>query len=150
MYFRVEESFTLLISFINIAERRLRDASGLTLVFHRAGVPSVRAGHFMWVSWWMKRSLGRFFSVFLPFSSATNFIPTVLHLHLIHFVCFISYTPMIVRQVRSVSFLITHRPSTEGLHRISTLDPALCQTRVENIYILSNIVEKTPVYETMH
>ena len=33
-----------------------------------AGVPSSRLGHSMWVSWWTKRCLGRFFSGFLPFS----------------------------------------------------------------------------------
>ena len=30
-------------------------------------------GHFMWVSWWTKRSLGRFFSGFFSFYPATNF-----------------------------------------------------------------------------
>ena len=33
-----------------------------------AGVPSSRLGHSMWVSWWTKRGLGRFFAGFLPFS----------------------------------------------------------------------------------
>ena len=35
-----------------------------------------------------ERSLGKFFSVFLQFSPATNFIPQFLHTHLIHFVSF--------------------------------------------------------------
>ena len=42
----------------------------------------------MWVSWWTKRGLGRFFSGFLQFSPTTNFIPSFLHVHLIHFVSF--------------------------------------------------------------
>ena len=46
------------------------------------------SGHSMWVSWWTKRSLGRFFSGFLPYSPTTNFIPPFLHTHLIHFVSF--------------------------------------------------------------
>ena len=50
-----------------------------------AGVPSSSLGHSMWVSWWTKRGLGRFFSGFLPFSPTTNFIPPFLHTHLIHF-----------------------------------------------------------------
>ena len=38
-----------------------------------AGVPSSRFGPSMWVSWWTKRGLGRFFSGFLPFSPPSNF-----------------------------------------------------------------------------
>ena len=53
-----------------------------------AGVPSSRLGPSMWVSWWTKRGLGRFFSGFLPFSPTTNFIPPFLHTNLIHFVSF--------------------------------------------------------------
>ena len=53
-----------------------------------AGVPSSRLGSSMWVSWWTKRGLGRFFSGFLPFSPTTNFIPPYLDTHLIHFVSF--------------------------------------------------------------
>ena len=53
-----------------------------------AGVPSSRLGPSMWVSWWAKRGLGRFFMEFLQFSSTTNFIPPFLHTHLIHFVSF--------------------------------------------------------------
>ena len=50
-----------------------------------AGVSSSSLRHSMWVSWWTKQSLGRFFSVFLLFSPTTNFIPPFLHTHLIHF-----------------------------------------------------------------
>ena len=39
-----------------------------------AGVPSSRLGPSIWVSWWTKRGLGRFFTGFLPFSPTTNFI----------------------------------------------------------------------------
>ena len=53
-----------------------------------AGVPNSSLGHSMWVSWWTKRSLSRFFSGFLLFSPATNIIPSFLHTHLIHFVSF--------------------------------------------------------------
>ena len=53
-----------------------------------AGVPSSHLGHSMWVSWWTKQGLGRFFSGFLPLSPTTNFIPPFLHTHLIHFVSF--------------------------------------------------------------
>ena len=49
-----------------------------------AGVPSLRLGPSMWVSWWTKRGLGRFSSGFLPFSPTTNFIPPFLHTQLIH------------------------------------------------------------------
>ena len=54
------------------------------------GVPSSHLGPSMWVSWWMKRGLGRFFLGFLPFSPTTNFIPPFLHTRLIHF---FSYHP---------------------------------------------------------
>ena len=53
-----------------------------------AGVPSSRLGPSIWVSWWTKRGLGRFFTGFLSFSPTTNFIPPFLHPHLIHFVSF--------------------------------------------------------------
>ena len=53
-----------------------------------AGVPSSRLGPSKWVSWWTKRGLGWFFTGFLPFSPTTNFIPPILHPHLIHFVSF--------------------------------------------------------------
>ena len=53
-----------------------------------AGVPSSLLGPSMWVSWWRKLSLGRFFTGFVPFSPTTNVIPPFLHTHLIHFVSF--------------------------------------------------------------
>ena len=57
-----------------------------------AEVPSSRLGHSMWVSWWTKRGLGRFFAGFLPFSPTKNFISPFIHTHLIHFVSF--YQPL--------------------------------------------------------
>ena len=56
--------------------------------FHRAGTPSSHLGHSMWDSWWTKRDLGKFSSVFLPFSPTIDFIPPLLHTYLIHFVSF--------------------------------------------------------------
>ena len=40
-----------------------------------AGVPSLRLGHSIRVSWWTKQELGRVLSRFLPISHITNFIP---------------------------------------------------------------------------
>ena len=80
-----------------------------------AGVPGSRLGHSMWVSWWTKRGLGRFFTGFLPFSPTTNFIPPFLHTHLIHFVPF--HLPFVmVRQAWSAGTLATHGPIILGLH----------------------------------
>ena len=98
-----------------------------------AGVPSSRLGPSLWVSWWTKRGLGTFFTGFLPFSPTTNFIPPFLHTHLIHF-RFISSALVMVRQAWSTGTLPTHGPIIQGLHRISTLDPTLCWTRIEDIY----------------
>ena len=72
-----------------------------------AGVPSSRLGHSMWVSWWTKRGLGRFFSGFLPFSPTTNFIPPFLHTHLIHFVSFHPPLWWCDRRGRPAPFLFT-------------------------------------------
>ena len=103
-----------------------------------AGVPSSRLGPSIWVSWWTKRGLGRFFTGFLPFSPTTNFIPPFLHTHLIHFVPF--HQPLkMVRQAWSAGTLVTHGPIISGLHRISSLDPTLCWTRVEDIYKLYGV-----------
>ena len=53
-----------------------------------AGVTSSRLCHSTWISWWTKRDLGRFYSGFLPFSRATNCIPSFLHTHFIRFISF--------------------------------------------------------------
>ena len=87
----------------------------------------------MWGSWWTKRGLGRFFTGFLPFSPTINFIPPFLHIHLIRF---ISSALVMVRQAWSAGTLATHGPIIWGLHRISSLYPTLCWTRVEDVLIL--------------
>ena len=91
----------------------------------------VRNPAFCLPTWWMKWRLGRFFSGFLPFSPATNFIPTYLHNHLIHFN---HPPPVMVRQALSAGILAIHRPSIKGLHRITSLGPVLPPTRVEDTY----------------
>ena len=102
-----------------------------------AGVPSSRLGPSMWVSWWTKRGLGRFFAGFLPFSPTTNFIPPFLHTHTFRS---ISSVLVMVRQAWSAGTLATHGPIIQGLHRISSLDPTLCWTRVEDIYLFFNTI----------
>ena len=99
-----------------------------------AGVPSSRLSPSMWVSWWTKRGLGRLFSGFLPFSPTTNFIPPFLRTHLIRF---ISSALVMVRQVWSAGTLAIHGPTISGPHRISSLDPTLCWTRVEDIFLFA-------------
>ena len=42
---------------------------------------------------------------------------------------------VLVRQAWSAGTLATHGPIIQGLHRISSLDPTLCWTRVEDIYL---------------
>ena len=118
-----------------IKSRWLRGASGQTLTSHRcAGVPISRLSHSMWVSWWMKRDLGRFSWGLSPFSPATNFIPLCLHTHLIHFVLFhFIRTSDGASGVGGLAFLLFTDLQTKGLHRMSSLAPALCRTRVEDI-----------------
>ena len=48
---------------------------------------------------------------------------------------FISSALVMVRQAWSAGTLATHGPIIWGLHRISSLDPTLCWTRVEDIYL---------------
>ena len=72
--------------------------------------PSSLLGHSMWVSWWKNGSLGSFLSWLSPFSPTTNFIPQILHAHLIHSV--ISFhRPVMVRKVSSTGTLVIHGPS---------------------------------------
>ena len=47
----------------------------------------------------------------------------------------ISSALVMVRQAWSAGTLATHGPIISGLHRISSLDPTLCWTRVEDIYV---------------
>ena len=95
-----------------------------------AGVASSRLGPPTWVSWWTKRGLGRFFTGFLPFSPTTNFIPPFLHTHLIHFVSFI-------RPCDGASGVVGRHPCYSRTYNVgaSSLDPTLCWTRVEDIYL---------------
>ena len=71
-----------------------------------AGVPSLHLGHSMWVSWWTKWGLGKFFAGFLPFSPTTDFISP----HSSHPFRFISSALVMVRQVWSASTLAIHGP----------------------------------------
>ena len=48
-------------------------------------------------------------------------------------ILFISSAFVMVRQAWSAGTLATHGPIILGLHRISSLDPTLCWTRVEDI-----------------
>ena len=77
-----------------------------------AEVPSSRLDHPMWVSWWTKRNLGRYFLGFLPASHLTNFIPPFLHTQFIF--RFISSALMMVHQAWSAGILAIHRPSIKG------------------------------------
>ena len=72
-----------------------------------ARVPISRLGPSMWVSWWTKLDLGRFFAGFLPFSPTTNFIPPFLHTHLIHFGPFQQPLWWYVRRGRPAPLLLT-------------------------------------------
>ena len=73
-----------------------------------AGVPS--SSHSMWVSWWTKRGLGRFFSGFLPFSPTTNFIPPFLHRLLISSISFHLISPCDGASGVVAGTLATHGP----------------------------------------
>ena len=75
-----------------------------------AGVPSSRLGHSMWVSWWTKRGLGRFFAGFLPFSPTTNFIPPFSP-YSSHPFRLISSALVMMRQAWSAGTLPTHGPT---------------------------------------
>ena len=121
-----------------------------------AGVPCSRLGHSMWVSWWTKRGQGRFLSGFSPVFPYHKFHSTISPLsHLIHFVSF--HQPFVmVRQAWSAGTLATHGPIILGLHRISSHDPTLCWTRVEDIYFIfyfyiqSGQSKRGPVLLTTH
>ena len=49
---------------------------------------------------------------------------------------FISSAFVMVHQAWSAGTLATHAPIIQGLHRISSLDPTLCWTQVEDIYFI--------------
>ena len=119
--------------YINLIFYYLDTCGSVAQAFRRspptAGVPSSRLGHSMWVQSWTKQGLGRFFTGFLLFSPTTNVIPPFLHTHPFRF---ISSALVMVRQAGTLD---THGPIIQGLHRISSLDPILCWTRVEDIYL---------------
>ena len=100
-----------------------------------AGAPSSRLGHSMWVSWWTKRGLGRFFSGFsrfpLPQISFHHF-STIISSISFHFISPCDGASGVVGRQPT---LATHEPIIQGLHRISSLDLTLCWTRVEDIYL---------------
>ena len=54
--------------------------------------------------------------------------------HSSHLFRSISSALVMVHQAWSTSTLATHGPIISGLHRISSLDPTLCWTRVEDIF----------------
>ena len=74
-----------------------------------AGVPSSHLGHSMWVSWWMKRGLCRFFSGFLLFFPYHKFHSTISP-YSSHPFRFISSALVMVRQAWSAGTLATHGP----------------------------------------
>ena len=86
------------------------------------GVPSLHLRHCMWVLWWMKLDLDRFFSGFLPFSPTTNFIPPFPHTHPIHIISFHQplwwcnrhgwLAPLLFNDLQYKSFIASH-PSTQ-------------------------------------
>ena len=89
----------------------------------------------MWVSWWTKCSLDRFFSGFLPFAPTTDFIPPFLHTHLIHFVSFHFIRPCNgASGVVPASLLFAD--FNKGFHRISSLDTALSDKNCLYLFIL--------------
>ena len=110
-----------------------------------AGVPSSCLGLSMWISWWKKWNQGRFsrgFSRF-PYHKFHSTIST----HSTHSFRFISSAPLIVRQAWSAGALAIHRPILLGLHRISSLDPTLCWTRVEDIYFICIITNSSSIQQ---
>ena len=56
--------------------------------------------------------------------------------HLSHSFSFILSVHVMVRQTWFAGTLAIHGPTISGLHRISSLDPTLCWTRTEDIYLL--------------
>ena len=86
-----------------------------------AGVPSSDLSHSMWVSCCTKRSM-----VFLgvsPVFRSHKFHSTIFR-HSSHLFRFISFTPVMLRQSYSTVIFAIHEPSIQGLHCISSLDPA--------------------------
>ena len=105
-----------------------------------AGVPSSRLGHSMWVSWWTKQSLGTFSSGFFVFP-CHNFHSTISPHSSLLFSSF-HQPPVMVHKAWS-AVLAIHRPSIKGLHRISSLDPALSFKSRPTTYISLAVITET-------
>ena len=117
-----------------------------------AGVPSPS----MWVSWWTKRGLGRFLTgfrggrngVWVGFSRGfSRFLLPPISFH--HFSTLISSISFhFIRPCDGASGVVGRHPCYSrtynvGLHRISSLDPTLCWTRVEDSsFIYTKIYER--------
>ena len=91
-----------------------------------AGVPSSHLGHSVWVSWWTKRGLDRFFSGFSHFP-----LPQISFHHFSTLISFISFH--FISPCDGASGVVGRHPCYSrtynlGLHRISSLDPTLCWT----------------------
>ena len=101
-----------------------------------AGIPSSRLGDSMWVSWWTKRSLGKFFSGFLSFPPAKIVIPPFFQTYLIRLGSFrfIRSCDGAFRRGRPASLLFTDL-QLKRHQRISSLHTALCQTQVEIYFV---------------
>ena len=99
-----------------------------------AGVPSSRLGHSMWVSWWTKRGLGSFsrgFSRFPLPQISFHLFSTLISSISFHFISPSDGASGVVGRHPCYSWTYNL-----GLHRISSLDPTLCWTQVEDIYFL--------------
>ena len=72
-----------------------------------AGVPSSHLGPSMWVSWWTKQGLGRFFTGFSSFPQPQISFHHFLHTHLIHFVSFHQPLWWCIRRGRPAPLLLT-------------------------------------------
>ena len=67
--------------------------------------------------------------------TVSNIFHSTISPHSSHPFRFISSALVMVSQAWSAGTLATHGPIISGLHRISSLDPTLCWTRVEDIYL---------------
>ena len=115
-------------------ERRPRGASGQTLASHRWGPEfASRSLHVGFVV--DETGSGQGFHGVSPVFPYHKFHSTISP-HSSYPFRFISSALVIVRQAWSAGTLTTHGPIIQGLHRISSLDPTLCWTRVEDIYFM--------------
>ena len=80
----------------------------------------------------MKRDLGRFSR-----GSSRFPLPQISYNQFSTLNSFISFSsvPVMKRQVWLAGILAIHKPWMKGLHHFSSLDQALCQTQVEDIFV---------------